>query len=340
VKWFLSLLCMSSLAGAQDTIAWKQLPPLPEPLGVAAPFAGISGDVLLVAGGANFPDKMPWEGGRKAWRDTVWVLERPEGAWRIAGRLPRKLAYGACVSHRDSVVCIGGSDADRHYAEVFRLRWQKGTLTTEDLPELPIPLAAASAALFGDVVYVACGTSAPGEQAATNRAFALDLAAAAPSWRELAPLPGKPRILAAAAAQDGKFYVLGGAALEPNASGKIQRVYLREAWAYQDGHGWQRLADLPKPSVAAPSPAPVVGEKIFLVGGDDGSRVDFQPVEKHPGFPGTILAYDMASNRWSEAGTTPAPRATAPCVQWRRTFIIPSGEVRPGVRSPEVWSLK
>ncbi len=330
---------MTSLACAQDAIAWKPLPPLLEPLGVAAPFAGTSEDALLVAGGANFPDKMPWEGGRKIWRDTVWVLDRPDGAWRTAGKLPRTLAYGVSVSHRGGVICIGGSDAERHHAETFRLRWQDGKLVVDDLPALPIPLAAASAALVGDMVYVACGASEPGEQTATNRAFALDLAAAAPSWRELAPLPGKPRMLAAGAAQDGSFYVLGGAALEPNAEGKMQRVYLRDAWGYHEGGGWQRLADLPKPSVAAPSPAPVLNGKILLISGDDGSRVGFQPVEKHPGFPGTILAYDIAANRWSELGSTPAPRATVPCVEWRGHFIIPSGEVRPGVRSPEVWSL-
>lgn len=330
---------MTTLACAADTLTWKQLPPLPDALGVAGAFAGVSNGALLVAGGANFPDKMPWEGGQKIWRDRVWVLEKPDGAWREAGKLPRPLGYGASVTHGDSMVCVGGSDADRHFAGAFRLVWKSDKLITQPLPPLPITLSGASSALVGDTLLIACGAEQPGEQAATNRAFALDLAAKNPAWRELPPLPGKPRLLAAGAAHDGAFYVLGGAALEPNVEGKIARVYLREAWSFRAEQGWQRLADPPKPSVAAPSPAPFFDGTFLLIAGDDGSRVGFAPVEKHPGFPKAILAYDPALDRWSEAGEVPAPRATVPCVEWRGAFIIPSGEARPGVRSPQVWAL-
>lgn len=330
---------MTTALSAEKSPAWKQLPSLPDPLGVAGPFAGVSGGALLVAGGANFPDKMPWEGGKKVWHDRVWVLEKPDGAWRDAGALPGPLGYGVSATWRDGVICAGGSDAERHHREVFRLVWKSEKLTTEPLPPLPIALSGASGALAGDVLYVAGGSAEPGEQSATNRAFALDLAAEKPAWRELPPLPGKPRLFAAGAAHGGAFYVLGGAALEPKADGKIARVYLHDAWSYSAEGGWKRLADLPRPSVAAPSPAPVVGGRILLVAGDDGSRAGFQPVEKHPGFAKGILAYDIAGDRWSEAGETPAPRATVPCAEWRGMFVIPSGEARPGVRSPEVWAL-
>ena len=336
----LTLLTMTMLACAEESLTWKQLPPLPDALGVAAPFAGVSGGALLVAGGANFPGKMPWEGGKKAWLDRVWVLEKPDGVWREAGKLPRPLGYGVSVTHGGGVVCVGGSDADRHYADAFRLMWKDGALTTQPLPAMPIALSGASGALVGDTLIVAGGAEQPGEQAATNRAFALDLAAKIPAWRELPPLPGAPRMLSAAASHDRAFYVLGGAALAANADGKVVRTYLREAWSYRADQGWQRLADLPKPSVAAPSPAPFAEGKFLLLAGDDGSRAGFQPVEKHPGFPKTILAYDPALDRWSETGEIPAPRATVPCVEWCGTFILPSGEARPGVRSPEVWSLR
>src|SRR6185369_2510250 len=104
----LPIFVMTTLACAAEPLVWKALPPLPDALGVAGAFAGESGGALLVAGGANFPDKMPWEGGKKVWHDTVWVLERPDGAWREAGRLPRPLGYGVSVTHHGSVVCVGG----------------------------------------------------------------------------------------------------------------------------------------------------------------------------------------------------------------------------------------
>ncbi len=319
---------------------WKRLPPLPDPCGVAAPFAGVCGGALLVAGGANFTDRMPWEGGRKAWHDRVWLLETPDGAWRELGKLPRPLGYGISVTWRDRVVCVGGSDAKRHHADAFLLSLEGGAITNTPLPALPIALSGASGALAGDVLYVACGAEEPGEQRATNRAFALHLAAPDPAWRELPPLPGRPRMLAAGAATDGAFYVLGGAALAADAERETKRVHLHDAYRYRPGHGWQRLADLPNPSVAAPSPAPVVDGRILLIAGDDGSLVGFQPIAEHPGFPAAMLAYDPEIDRWSAAGETPAPRVTVPTVEWRGLWVIPSGEVRPGVRSPEVWALQ
>lgn len=336
------LMVPTTVASAAESCAalkWSQLPPLPDRLGVAGPFAGVSGGTLLVAGGANFPDKMPWEGGTKVWHDTVYALDQPDGRWRIVGRLPRPLGYGVSVSDADALVCVGGSDVTRHYADTFRLCLRGGQLVTKPLPPLPIPLANMSGAVISNVLYVAAGTETPGEQRATGRFFALALKASQPAWRELESLPGLPRLLATAAACDGAFHLFGGVALEPNAQGKIARVYLRDAWRYRPGEGWSRLADLPTPSAAGPSPAPVVAGRVLLLGGDDGSHVGFQPLDQHPGFSKAILAYDPALDHWTEACEVPAPRATLPCVEWRGQFILPSGEARPGVRSPAVWGV-
>ena len=297
----------------------------------------------MVAGGANFPDKMPWEGGKKIWHDRVWVLENPDGEWHGAGHLPRPLAYGVSVSFGDDIICIGGSDAERHWSDTFSLRWKNGVLTKDQLPSLPIALANHCGAIVSrHFLYVAGGAEEPGERAASNRVFALDLHGRSSDWQERPPLPGKSRILAAAATDLSDFYVFGGVALEEQESENprnMRRVYLRDAWRYRVGHGWQRLADAPKPIAAVPTPVPFVGGKFLFLAGDDGSLANFRPMEKHPGFPKTILAYDPTLDRWSEAGETPAPRATVPCLEWRGTFVIPSGEVRPGVRSPEVWKL-
>lgn len=339
---FIALLVVLAIPAAEsrNALRWSQLPPLPEPLGVAGAFAGVSGGALLVAGGANFPDKMPWEGGKKVWHDTVFVLEQPDGQWRKAGQLPRPLAYGVSVSHQDAVICVGGSDATRHYADTFRLRWRGGQLVIESLPALPMPLANMSGAVVSNYLCIAGGTETPGERWATNRFWVLALDDDHPSWHGIDSIPGPPRLLATAVAFNGVFYLLGGVALAPNAEGKTTRVYLREALRYRPREGWARLADLPKPSVAAPSPAPVVDGRILLLAGDDGSRAGFAPLAQHPDFPKIVLAYDPAHNRWSESGEVPAPRATVPCVEWRGMFVVPSGEVRPGVRLPEVWSLR
>jgi N-acetylneuraminic acid mutarotase len=282
---------------------------------------------------------MPWEGGKKAWQDELFVLETPEGQWRQAGRLPRPLGYGVSASFRGELICVGGSDATRHYADAFRLRWSEGRLAAESLPSLPIALANMSGTLVAGELYVACGVEGPGEDRATRRAFVLGLEAREPTWREIEPLPGVPRLLATAASHHGAFYVLGGVALESEGQGKSKRAYLRDAYCYRKEQGWSRIADLPEPNAAAPSPAPVVNSHILLLSGDDGSGAGFKSLEKHPGFVKTVSSFDTSVRQWSSAGDVPCSRVTTPCVEWRGRFVVASGEVRPGVRSPEVWSF-
>jgi len=314
--------------------------PLPDSMGFAGAFAGASGGALVVAGGANFPKGMPWQGGVKVWHDRAWVLAEPGSQWREAGRLARPLAYGVCVSGEGAMVCAGGSDAAGHHADVFRLKWNGSALEQEPLAPLPLPLAMAAGALVGGTFYVACGSEKPGEQSALGRVFTLRLADARSAWREIEPLPGVPRILPVAAVWEGEFLVFGGAALEPGPDGKMERRYLRDAWAYRADRGWKRLADLPSPAAAAPSPAPLMDGALWILGGDDGSRVGFTPMEKHPGFAGRMLAYEPQGDRWRDEGVAPVVRATVGCVEWRGGFVLPSGEVRPGVRSAEVWRIR
>src|SRR5262245_15169524 len=80
---------MLTVLAQPETLTWKSLPPIPDPVGFAAPFAGVSGGALIVAGGANFPDAMPWEGGQKVWYDAVYALPEPDGKWLTGFKLPR-----------------------------------------------------------------------------------------------------------------------------------------------------------------------------------------------------------------------------------------------------------
>lgn len=316
---------------------WSQLPPLPDKEGFASMFAGVSGGALLAAGGANFPDKRPWEGGKKVWYDTVFVLEKPDGQWRVAGKLPRPLAYGVSVTHGGGVVCVGGSDAEGHRAEAFRLEWRGGKLDTKLLPPLPQPVANISGALLGNTLYLAGGTARPDSTSTLKKFFALDLAAKSPAWRELEPWPGPARMLAVSAVQDGSFFLVSGTDLHPGPDGRPVRTYLKDGYRFTPGKGWTRIADLPRAAVAAPSPAPTQGTTQFLVvSGDDASQLNTPPTQ-HKGFPSSVLAYDTRANHWTEARPTPAPRVTVPTVQWHGAWLVVSGEQKPGVRSPEVW---
>jgi N-acetylneuraminic acid mutarotase len=332
-------LLMLLLAASTLPTSWRQLPALPDREGFAGAFAGVSGGALIVAGGANFPDKKPWEGGKKVWYDQIFVLDRPDGEWKAAGTLGKRLAYGVSLSYRDSVICVGGSDADRHHADAFHLQWTNGQIDSTPLPPLPRPIANAWGAIIADHLYIAGGQASPDARAALDTLYTLDLSAADAKWRACDPCPGGGRILAVAAAMDGDFYVVGGAALIADDAGKVTRRYRNDAWRFRPGSGWMRLPDLPHPVVAAPSPAPDERRAFFILGGDDGTQVGVTPPLGHTGFSRKILRFDVAANRWEIAGKLPAPRVTTPCIRWNDLWVIPSGEAFPGVRSPQVWGI-
>jgi N-acetylneuraminic acid mutarotase len=343
--WFVALgLWAAAHAAAQTASAprmnWAQLSPVPDREGFAAPFAGVSGGALIVAGGANIPGDKWAEPFVKKWYDSAFVLERPDGPWRGGFKLPRPLGYGISITADDGVICLGGSDATRHYSEVFVLRWKGGALTRTALPRLPLPCANACGALVGRIIYIAGGIETPMATTALHTLWALDLDAPQPLWQELDPWPGPERMLAVAGALEGSFFLFSGAKLTAGPDGKPVREFLRDAYRFTPSDGWKRLADLPRAAVAAPSPAPAPGSRLLIFSGDDGLNVAFQPVEKHPGFPRNVLIYDAPADAWSVLDSLPFSRATVPAVSWLDRVVIPNGEVRPRIRTPEVWALR
>jgi solute:Na+ symporter, SSS family len=337
----LLLLVPATHTYAGDPTAWHELRSLPGEHGFAGPFAGLHNGALIVAGGANFPEGPPWQGGPKVWHDSVYVRENDRSDWKIAGKLPRRLGYGVSITTTNGIVCIGGSDEKQHYADVFLLGWTSGVLTISALPSLPKPCAHLCGAMIGDTIYVAGGSEVPDATSALNVFWSLDLGRPDAQWQTLEPWPGPSRMLAVAAVQDQAFYLLSGVALSADSQGKPVRRYLLDAFAYRPRNGWTRIADLPRPAVAAPSPAPAVGQSSILVlGGDDGSLQNFEPIDRHPGFPKSILAYHTITDTWRQLGEMPVSHVTTTVVRWGDRWIVPTGETRPGVRSPAVWSFR
>ncbi len=333
------------LAAPKLELSAERLPDLPDPIGLASPFVGTSGQALIVAGGTNFPDKKPWEGGVKRWHDEIYVLESPEGKWINAGKLPRPMAYGASISTAEGLVCIGGYDAERAYTDAYILVWREGRLERRDLPPLPTPVTSAGAAMVGQTIYLAGGTAVPDVLAADSlhSFLALDLSVAEPKWQELPTWPGPERYFPVAAAHDGTFYLFTGMRREMDEQGKPKIGFLTDAYAYTATPGgpagsWRRLADLPRAKGAAPSPASAAdSHRLAILGGGVQASDIVGPMSDRRGLSGLVLMYDIESNRWTEAGEVPAPRCATTAVSWRNGTVVPSGEVTAGVRSPQVW---
>jgi len=315
-------------------LTWGALPDLPQ--AISGHFAGVSNDVLIVAGGAHFPVSL-FEGGQKVWLHSIYALAHSRKKWRMVSKLDRGLAYGATITTDDGLLCIGGGDSERNYAEVFKLRWSDGQIRRTPLSDLPKPCAMLSAALLDNTIYVAGGQDSPTATAAMENFWALNLSKSKPRWETLQPWPGPARILPVAAAQDGAFYLISGCELFVGEDGKVFRRYLNDAYRFRPGKGWEKIADVPTPVVAAPSIA--LGQSHILVfGGDDGENADrvWELKDKHPGFSREILAFHTITNTWVKMGTLPAGLVTTAAVRWGDNIVIPGGEDRPGHRSAEV----
>lgn len=331
------LAAAATLAAMPLRAGVEVLPPVPDAIGFAGAFAGVHGGQLIAGGGANFPDgTMPWDGGKKVWHDRVFALDLKQAgsAWHEVGKLPAPNGYGVSLTVPEGVLLIGGGDAKEHFREVRLLTLLDGKPVFRDLAELPIPLAQMAGALSGRHVHVCGGIEKPDATTASKDHWMLDLDAMEKGWQAMPPLPGDGQILATAAGIGDAFFIVGGCSLAADAAGKPVRTYLRDAWKFSDGQ-WQRLTDLPRGSVAAASPAPVRGDAFFVVSGDDGKHAG--PPKDHPGFTREILRYDVSKDAWNPAGEldVPAP-VTLPTAPWRDGFILFNGEVKPGVRTPQV----
>lgn len=320
------------------SLSWKQLPDIPDPKGLAGCIAGVSHGTLLVAGGSNFPVKPPWEGGAKKWYRRIYKLQSMSGQWEVAGNLPHNVAYGVSVSWKNKFIWAGGSDENQHYRDCYSVELIKGRMALKNLPLLPVPVANGCGAVVGHTLYVVGGQQSP-TSLALNTIFSLNLYHPERGWQTIRDFPGEGRILATAADFDGKLWVVGGAGLYKDMAGNLQRTYLRDGYSYDPHEGWKRIADLPYTEVAAPSPAPTDLTGFLVLGGDDGTGVG-TPMEKRHGFLTEILRFDAPTNRWVKAGQVPAGRVTAPTALWRNHWVIINGEMRPGVRSPEVWAAR
>lgn len=339
----LAVLGLAGLVRAQaanvmtTSLTWNKLPTLPDREGFAGSYAGAHRDTLLVAGGANFPDKRPWEGGTKIWYDRVFALEPNATAWREVGKLPIPGGYGVSVNVPDGVILIGGGDAKRNFDEVWLFRFDGKGVSFTPWPRLPKPLAMAAGALVGRTIFVAGGLDRPDATQAQSAFFALDIDKLSAGWRELPTWPGSERMLATAGSADGAFYLFSGAKLVADAAGKTSREWLHDAHRFSPASGWKKIADLPRVSVAAPSPAANANGKLLVIGGDDGVQVSVAPTD-HKGFPRDILSYDPAANTWTKAGDVPFSLVTTTLTMWRGQIVVPGGEQRPGIRSPDAWA--
>lgn len=365
-------------------IEWEKLaemeppPGFEKPFGLAGAFAGAHGDTLIIAGGTNFPTGAPWTGGKRAWWSHIHVLKRaitPENTWKYAwvpsgAELPESLAYGASVSLKDGLLCIGGTEFTKLSKRCFLLRWNETSQTVEsvDYPELPRPLANCAAVKLGDAVYVLGGQERLPRGRGTTTFLMLDLTKAGTPdfvWKELPGWDGPGRVSPVATAflegDVSGIYLCGGR--DPDGSPD----FLSDLHRFVPKKGWSILGDIATPNshpcaiMAAPG-FHVPPHHMVIVSGSDEELIRFlekndreidlrghawasrlctfnqELMRDHPGYTPRMLAYDAASGEWTDLGDFPGEAClSTPVVNWDGSIIIPGGETGPGRRSGAIW---
>ena len=338
-------------------------------IGYAGPINGISNEVLIVSGGANFPDKMPWEGGKKSYSKTIHVLEKckDQYTWNneVKSVLPEAIAYCGSTSTDLGVVYVGGENENGLSNKSYLLKWNaaKKEVEAKVLPDFPFAIANISLTHIGNTVY-----AVGGDEAAKSSDFfaSLDLNEANPQWKTL---PNLPLALANAVviAQKGKngvnIYVVGGRT--KTASG-ISDLHNTTFVFDVKKQSWEAAATISdgksSTNFSAGAGVAVGSHSVLIVGGDDG--VIFHQIEtylsqiaqagseelkaeliakknklvtNHPGFFNGILLYNTLTNEWSKVGELPfLPHVTTPAVLWDKKIILSNGEIKPGIRTPNV----
>ena len=353
----------------EQTVAGSIDFPVGDPLaeGLAGAFTGVHNDVLIIAGGSNFPEKKPWEGGVRIIHDRILAVRKtgdgPVRAEDTGVRLPLPLSDGASVTLPDGVLCIGGQTPSGLSADVFLLSLELGEIKILIMPPLPVALRGHKASRIGHMVYVAGGETEEGPSPAL---MSLNLNDTSGGWTGLPDMPLAVKDFMFVTQTNGEvpaLYAIGGRIRE---RGEPLTRFVSGVFRYRPAAGmWEErggiiLPDKGQVNIAAAAAAPSGASHIIIIGGDTGEV--FNLVEKaindieegkteaagirdslwknHPGFNRSVLAYNTITDVWFRAGEWEgqAPAVTS-AVWWDGRLFIPGGETAPGIRTPSITSL-
>lgn len=385
------LLIIDKGYGQHSYLEFSSLPDLPPNVGrqlqpgLAGAYSGVDDDVLIVAGGANFPTKLPWEGGKKQYYDDIFFLKKGKGSeyeWQIAiTKIPFSAGYGGAVSTGKGLLCFGGNTLDTCISESWFIDYSPETDQIEIVPgpSLPEPLTNFAFAKVDNTVYVAGGISDFGG-ASTNVFYSLSLKGDGPEdwkWEKLSPWDGDSRAFSVGAAQsnglENCFYLFSGRNIDAKGNWDV----LFDAHVFNPTtNKWEIISDGIDQNfkVMAGTAFPVGASSLIFTSGSDGSLAQKEikikkriaqlegqlengqdvsqtleltngqlsdHLNDHPGFGNKLYEFNTISKAFYSVGELPQTgQVTTTAVQWGKDIVIPSGEVRPGVRTPEILKIE
>jgi sialate O-acetylesterase len=317
----------------------KAIPDAAYAKGVSAPFCGVVGDALVVAGGANFPDKSLLDGGAKRVYADIW--SQADGEWVHAGVLPDSTAYGATFAVDGALVLAGGNVCGTTTDKVYELTLRDRAAVLRALPPLPVPMEQCGWTRDGDRLYLVGGVGTTGVYACTVGEYV---------WTKLADLP-EPLVQPVAFASGGSLYVWGGfntETLEVSDKGlvissEVEKSLWREAPSIPDGGTFVGATGATLPDgrlvVVGGVNRAIFARALHNTPEDRIPYLSKEPAEYQ--FRQAVYAFDPAAGAWTLLGSDPACALAGPGVAVRPAggLYVAGGELKPGVRSPRIFSL-
>ncbi len=309
--------------------------------GVSACFAGVSKDYLLMAGGCNFPTIPAAEGGSKTYYQGIYaarITSEPVLHWQLVGMLPVACAYGVSIPLKGGLLCLGGNNSTESLTQAFVIRMKHGRAQLKPLPALPVAMDNFTGSSDGRQVLVYNG----------EHLFRLDLRHPRKGWEALPVASGPKLSQPVGGFVDGVFHVWGGF---------TAKTADREATLRLDGRRFDHTESV------VPAPTDNRGEPLFLGGGAavslskrmllavGGVNKDvFLNALNHPQpdylsqpigyyrFNPVVSLYD--GKRWQRLGSSQVTaRAGAALVNHRGQVYLIGGELKPGIRTPDIYRL-
>lgn len=312
--------------------------------GVSAMFAGEIDNQLIIAGGANFPETPAAEGGTKVYYNDIFLLQ--DSTWHKAGKLTVRTAYGMSASVGNAIVMIGGANADGSLSSVNRLTVVSAdSVTVSPMPSLPYPLQEGAAAVVGKNIYILGGLS---DGKAMSDILMLDTALPDSGWVKVATMP-EPLAQPIASVSGDKIYFWGG-------YNKVQNRSSFKGYKFDPTtRQVKEIATHPQGGTFTGATAITVAHgEVLIFGGVDRQTFDnalklpkektaeylSQPVENYK-FQRSVWYYMPDYNYWffSERDERFA-RAGAMAVRTDNGTYLIGGEIKPGVRTPEILLIQ
>ena len=339
------LACMIFMTGPAQLLAqennqwfqWEKPAALPVAKGLSHTIVGISHGALLVAGGSHF-DRRIQEGGKKIIHDKIYVATDADSMhWREAGRLPWPLCNAAVLPWDNGLLVIGGTNGETSSDRVFLLSWNAALNSVSidsSFPRLPLPLSSPAVARSGKNIFVGGGQDEDNKSQQSFYSIELGEQGSVHTghWKPMPEFPGPARFGATMVAQsNGEYdclYLFGGKGVEG---------YLKDAFSFDmKRNQWKQIHNLPRAALFSPS-MPLGQTHVIIFSGSDGHDAD-KAIEQQDDYHmvKNVLAYHTITDTWITLGNIPTGVAGATAIRWHNKIMLVGGELRPGVRTPDI----